>query len=35
MRNEKDWLLEEIERILRQAEEEQVRMVWWFVQGMK
>ena len=35
MREDKDWLLEEIGRRLRQAEEEQARMVWWFIQGIK
>ena len=35
MREDKDWLLEEIGRRLRQAEEEQVRMVWWCIQGIK
>lgn len=35
MREERKWLLEEIGRVLRQADAEQLRMVWWFVKGMK
>lgn len=35
MREEREWLLEEIGRMLRRAEIERLRMVWWFVKGMK
>lgn len=34
MRNERERLLAEIGRILRLADERQLKMVWWFLQGM-
>ena len=35
MQDDREWLLEEIGRILRRTETERVRMVWWFVQKLK
>ena len=35
MQNDREWLLREIGRMLRRAETERLRMVWWFVKGMK
>lgn len=35
MQNEREWLLEEIVRILRGADTGRLKMVWWFVRGME